>query len=224
MIRSGDLANSGQLPSEGELARTLGVSRPTVREALALLQVEGIVTRRHGSGSFVNAPPETINARVDELLSIPQLISKNGLRPEMTNLEVRRVSAPRATTRALRLPAGSNVTVVRRLYLANGRPAVWAIDYLPDPNLATSPAWEEFQGDLLAFLREQVGKPVAYATAAISLREADQATALELRLKPRTSVLWIDQVAYTAHHEPVAHSIGANSPGMIRFHVFRRVV
>jgi DNA-binding FadR family transcriptional regulator len=52
-ILSGALRPGDRLPSERDLARTLGVGRPAVREAIAALQNERIVTTRPGAGSFV---------------------------------------------------------------------------------------------------------------------------------------------------------------------------
>lgn len=52
-VLSGALAVGTRLPSERELARTLEVSRSSVREAVAALQVEGVVATRPGAGSFI---------------------------------------------------------------------------------------------------------------------------------------------------------------------------
>ena len=52
-IRSGAFAAGERLPSERQLARRLGVGRASVREAIAALQVQGVIETRPGSGSFV---------------------------------------------------------------------------------------------------------------------------------------------------------------------------
>jgi DNA-binding FadR family transcriptional regulator len=58
-IRSGLLAPGERLPSERDLARSLEVSRASVREAIAALQVQGVVETRPGAGTFVVAAPST---------------------------------------------------------------------------------------------------------------------------------------------------------------------
>jgi DNA-binding FadR family transcriptional regulator len=54
-VRSGTYAPGERLPSERELARRLEVGRASVREAIAALQVQGVIETRPGSGSFVAA-------------------------------------------------------------------------------------------------------------------------------------------------------------------------
>jgi DNA-binding FadR family transcriptional regulator len=57
LIDSGEYAVGGRLPTERDLAEQLKVSRPTVREALIALEVEGRVRIRVGSGIYVSEPP-----------------------------------------------------------------------------------------------------------------------------------------------------------------------
>jgi len=53
LIRSGEYLPGARLPPERDLAKQLGVSRPSVREALIALEVEGLVEVRIGSGIYV---------------------------------------------------------------------------------------------------------------------------------------------------------------------------
>jgi DNA-binding FadR family transcriptional regulator len=61
-ILGGDLANGSRLPAERELADQYGVSGATVREAVRVLGAMGLVSVRHGSGSFVTAETNTMIA------------------------------------------------------------------------------------------------------------------------------------------------------------------
>lgn len=66
-LRAGD-----RLPGERDLASLLGVSRPSVREAMRVMQAEGRVVVRHGAGIFV-AEPETQQRLRASLLGVPDL-------------------------------------------------------------------------------------------------------------------------------------------------------
>ena len=63
MIDSGELRPGDQLPTTHELADALQVSRPSVREALAALEILGLVDSRPGSGCYVRTPPAPIAQR-----------------------------------------------------------------------------------------------------------------------------------------------------------------
>lgn len=56
LIKSGEFPPGARLPPERDLAKQLGVSRPSVREALIALEVEGLVEVRIGSGIYVRVP------------------------------------------------------------------------------------------------------------------------------------------------------------------------
>jgi DNA-binding FadR family transcriptional regulator len=64
-IRSGRLAPGARLPTEQELMAAMGVSRTVVREAVAALRADGLVTTRQGSGAFVAADASRVPFRID---------------------------------------------------------------------------------------------------------------------------------------------------------------
>lgn len=66
LIGSGEFAPGARLPAERDLARQLGVSRPSVREALIALEVEGWVEVRTGSGIYVQAQRGAARAPADD--------------------------------------------------------------------------------------------------------------------------------------------------------------
>src|SRR3990172_13189460 len=78
------------LPSEPRLARQLGVSRSTLREAMRPFEQRGLVTRRQGVGTFVSSPPRVIEAGLEQLVSIQRLAARQGLQTSMGELRVLR--------------------------------------------------------------------------------------------------------------------------------------
>jgi DNA-binding FadR family transcriptional regulator len=71
LIKSGEFGAGSRLPPERDLARQFGVSRPSVREALIALEVEGLVDVRIGSGIYVRAPSEGAINDAPEALAGP---------------------------------------------------------------------------------------------------------------------------------------------------------
>lgn len=72
-IAAGKYAASGRLPSETQLVQQFGVSRPTVARAFRDLEVEGIIERRAGSGTYVRATSSQVTATRQIGLLIPGL-------------------------------------------------------------------------------------------------------------------------------------------------------
>lgn len=70
-ILSGQYAHGSRLPSERDLAQRLKVSRPAVREAIGALQNEGMVTTRHGSGTYVADCPLQVNEAAPDYAGLP---------------------------------------------------------------------------------------------------------------------------------------------------------
>ncbi|HRE21780.1 MAG TPA: GntR family transcriptional regulator, partial [Rhabdaerophilum sp.] len=65
-LDSGALPVGARLPTERELAEQLNVSRPTIREALIALEVEGRIRIRVGSGIYVCEPPPFPHAMTED--------------------------------------------------------------------------------------------------------------------------------------------------------------
>ncbi len=71
LVQSGSLKSGQQLPPERELATTLEVSRPSLREALRALSLLGVLTIRQGGGVFVSSlDPESLLAPLHFFVSL----------------------------------------------------------------------------------------------------------------------------------------------------------
>lgn len=91
-IRSEDYAADERLPSERTLASELGVARNTVREALDVLETLGVIRRRAGSGSFVQAATEGEDAGPGDVAAetspLDLQVMRGILEPEMIRLAI----------------------------------------------------------------------------------------------------------------------------------------
>lgn len=79
-IEQGVYKEKEKLPSEFELAKQLGVSRATLREALRVLEEENVIIRRHGVGTFVSARP-MFTSGIEQLSSVTEMIRQAGRKP-----------------------------------------------------------------------------------------------------------------------------------------------
>ncbi len=110
LILQGILRPGERLPSERELSERLGVSRPSLREAVAELQATGLLTTRAGSGIFV--------AEVLGSAFSPALIRLFGKHDEAVSdyLEFRRDLEGLAAERAAKLGSDTDLAVIAAIF------------------------------------------------------------------------------------------------------------
>src|SRR5260370_11442742 len=124
-IRERQLAAGDRLPNEPDLARQLGVSRMTLREALGSLERDGFLHRRPGVGTFINAQAHLqLDRGLDELFSTTDLIESHGYKAGAKHVEVRRELADAAVAEALHVDPGASVVHVERTRLAGNTPVI----------------------------------------------------------------------------------------------------
>ena len=70
LITSGDVNGDGRLPTERDLATRLGVGRRLLREALDVLEEEGLIWRRQGKGTFIGQPPDPHGQLAAEMVDL----------------------------------------------------------------------------------------------------------------------------------------------------------
>src|SRR5215212_5526191 len=129
-ITDGTFRPGSQLPTEAELCEMLGVSRTVVREALRVLEDDGLVTRRHGVGTFVRNNPILKNLNFN--FGITEMIESAGLKPGTSHLVLQKETADVEKAEQLRVPLGTPLLTVERIRTANGRPVVYSLDTLAE--------------------------------------------------------------------------------------------
>ncbi len=107
-IKSGMFPVGGKLPSEFELAEKMGVSRPSIREALSALQAVGMITSRAGSGNYVLKIPSA-----DEEQDAPHLIENEAGCLEV--MEARSILEPPVAAYVARKHSPDEITALRNI-------------------------------------------------------------------------------------------------------------
>lgn len=174
LIEDGDMPVGSRLENEVELAERLGVSRPTMRRAIAYLVDRGMLVRKRGVGTQIVHPKVR---RPVELTSLYDDLRKSGQAPrtEVRCLEVRR--APDHVAEALGMPAGLDVTWFERLRHAGGEPLAIMHNAVPVDLLALRA--EDLAAHGLYELLRAAGHVPRMASQTVGARSA---TAAETRL------------------------------------------
>jgi GntR family transcriptional regulator len=123
-----ELSPGDAIPSERALVQRLGVSRVTVRQAIADLVETGALERVHGKGTYVTGPQ--VDSRL-HLTSFSREMRDRGLSPASVVLSATEEPANHGVAQALRLRPGRPVICVKRLRTAEGAPMAYEVGYYP---------------------------------------------------------------------------------------------
>ena len=191
-IAAGALAPGDALPPERELAAMTGLSRVTVRKAVADLVASGALAQRRGSGTFVAPRLERVEQSLSLLTSFSEDMARRGKAARSVWLERGVAQAAPEEMVALALPAGARVARLERLRLADGVPlsierAALAEADLPDP-ASVGPS-------LYAALDARGLRPVR-AIQRISAAALDAREAALLEVAPGAAGLRIERIGY----------------------------
>jgi GntR family transcriptional regulator len=129
LILSGKLEPEAKIQSERDFSEELGVSRMTVRKALTELVGEGLLERRHGSGTFVAKPRVTYESH--ELVNYLQALQDRNLAVASQLLEFSEVAASRRLAESLEVEIGHPLYRVVLLRFANRVPVVLERGFFP---------------------------------------------------------------------------------------------
>ncbi len=215
--------NGSFLPSEPELARRLGVSRATLREAMRSFEERGWILRRQGVGTVVTRPPEVIESGLEVLESLEVLARRKGLEVKVGQLEVRQRPPQGDEVRLLNLAESEQVVEIARTMLASGRPVAYLVDVLPRSLAPEEALRSQFRGSVLDLLLARPEPALGYSRTEITAVAAPQEIARRLSIQRGDVLLLFEAYLYTKEGVAIDHSCSYFLPGIFRFHVLRRV-
>ncbi|MGW6985532.1 GntR family transcriptional regulator [Streptomyces sp. NPDC054932] len=204
-IQAGEYGPGDRLPGENDLMATYEVARMTARQALGVLQNEGLAEARKGAGVFVRAFKPLRRRGIQRLAheqwgSGRSIWSVDAEDRELVvdGIDVREEEAEGRVCDALGVPAGTRVWVRSRRFVLDGRPVLFAVSYLPSDIVAGSAIAEADTGPggTYARLAELGHEPVHFREEIRSrMPSADEAERLSLSMG--TPVIQIVRTAFT---------------------------
>lgn len=221
-IDKGIFKEKEKLPSEFELAKSLGVSRATLREALRLLEEENVIIRRHGVGTFVNSKP-IFTSGIEQLSSVSSMIRKAGMEPGTIYLSS--MQAIPSEDDILRFQCGDEKSIVtmERVRTANGEPVVYCVDKVPKNYLPNDFLIRE-EGSIFTALEESGEIHISYAVTFIDPVGYHEIASPTLNCEPETSLLVLKQLHYDENDRVVLYSKNYFRADKFSFHVVRKRV
>lgn len=190
-----------RLPTERDLAVELDVSRPTVRQALAHLEVDGLVYRVQGAGTF--AAPHRITKTI-ELTSFSEDMRARGLEPGSRTVLAEVAPAGSLAATALGIGPDDAVVQLERVRTADGTPVCHEVVRLP--GWVGTDILDEIDGGSLYEILERRGVRVDHAEQSVTATVLDAATAQLLDAPPRSAALHVARTTFDVRGRAVEHA------------------
>ncbi|HET6714927.1 MAG TPA: GntR family transcriptional regulator [Actinomycetota bacterium] len=220
-ISSGRIPPGSKLPPEPALAEELGVSRPTLREALRSLEEDGFVSRTRGAGTYATHRPRLRN-NLDVNFGVTEAIRASGMEPGTTQSSVHTDGASDDEAATLDLHPGDPVVRLERVRTADGDPVVLSVDVVSASRLAAAELTSMPLDGSVYELLEQHGSPVEHGVVRVEPAKADRALAKRLGVKSGALLMYMRQIDFGREGEPLLLSHEHHLAEAFEFTVVRR--
>lgn len=207
-----------QIPGEQELCDTYGVSRTVVRQALRELELDGVITRRKGKGTFI-AEPKINEGLIQKLTGFYQDMVERGLKPVTRVLHQSVVPATERVAEFLDISVGTKVVDIQRLRYINDEPILVVTTYIPFdvyPPLATVDLTNR---SLYEFLEKEGGIFITRGRRYIEAVLANETEALLLGVERGAPLMMLDSVSFTESGQPIEYYHALHRGDRSRFEV-----
>ncbi|MEV5557131.1 GntR family transcriptional regulator [Nonomuraea wenchangensis] len=205
-IERGTLEPGAKVPSEAKLMEHYGVARMTIRNALQVLQAEGLTVAEHGRGVFVRSRPPVRRLASDRFARRHREQGKAafiaetegvGGKPSVDSIQISETEPPADVAQRLGLGKRDKVLIRSRRYLINGHPVETAVSYLPASIARGTRIAEPDTGPGGIYARlEEMGHRLDHFDEEVKSRMPMREEVKALRLAPGTPVFHLVRTAY----------------------------
>lgn len=225
-ILAGHYPPGSQFPSEVELVEEYGVSRTTVRSALAALEAEGLIQRRWGVGTFVSGQ-QHISHQIEEALDFTVLIASSGYTPGVQVLGATAIEAGSLESGRLDVDEGSPLLRVSKIFTADGDPVIYVVNLIPQRILGDGLFIEvqrrpELTEPIYTFLEETCGQRVDYHIATLAAILARDSEIAIPNIDPISPVLTMSSIGHDREGRPVFESRSTYPDPRLQMKLLRR--
>jgi GntR family transcriptional regulator len=205
MILTGKLLPDSKIPSEREFSEDLGVSRMTVRKAITELVNEGLLERKHGSGTYVAKPK--ITYEYTEMVSYEQAMRQRNLSTASQLLEFSEMVASRRLADLLEIEIGNPLYRVVLLRFANRVPVIMERGFFPCSQIPRLEEWDLEKSSVLDLMTSVYGIKVGRISQTIEAITAVDVVAQQLRVEEGFPLLMLSRIIYSSvSQKPVVFS------------------
>jgi GntR family transcriptional regulator len=217
-VQSGTWAPGNQIPGEQDLCELYGVSRTVVRQALLELELEGVINRRKGRGTFI-ALPKINEGLIQKLTGFYQDMVERGLKPGTKVLHQNVEPASEKVANFLGIKPGDQVIDILRLRYINEEPIQLVTTYIPFeicPGLAQVDLTDL---SLYEYLEKECGIFIAKGRRYIEAVLAYETEAELLGIERGAPLLMLDSISFSESGQPIEYYHALHRGDRSRFEV-----
>ena len=218
MIKEDVFKKGEKIPSEPILAKQLQVSRSTLREAIKLLQRQGILISKNGDGTYVNKNTENINSSMNILQSTEAMIRNSGLTVSQSDMTV--YERKMIYEWVEKLKNGEDAVVIERLRRNEDKDLAYTFNIIPK-NIAGDFFKEGIKGSLLYVLEEKLNIKINYALSEICIIDGTGIFDKKAVDKLGDKTLLLKQLHFDENDKPIFYSYDYMNNKYIKFFVKR---
>ena len=205
-----------RLPTEEEFCKEYSVSRTTVRNALRLLKMEGIIEQSRGRGTIV-ARPKVHEYILQSVIGSYALVYPQGGRLTTKVLETAVVIPPKPIKSALKLDEGQEATIIARIRIVDNEPLFWTTAYVPY-DICPDFVKDDFENrSFFDLLENKYGIYVACATRTITSVLSTYRTVNYLGVEHGSPLSKVVVISYIEDGTPVEYSESFFRGDRVRF-------
>lgn len=223
-IRSSSYPPESLFPSEADLVAEFSVSRATIRSALAVLEAEGQIVRKHGVGTFVSKISKIKNP-INRPMEFTELISSGGFEPGVKNHSTVIIQADDGLASDLSLDGGSQIIRLHKTFTADNEPAITLYTSIPawlfDGNIDDVLEHPENTEPFFDFLEERCGQRVEKMVATFWPDNLQNSGFHVEKFDLSAPVLMMEYIAYNHEETPIFHSLQAYLSKHMKFNLIR---
>lgn len=204
LIEEPEFRNGAFLPNEVDLAKKLGISRNTIRQALNKLVFEGLLVRKKGIGTTV--ADKSVSSKVTNWMSFTQEMEAKGLVPETFKIDVSWVRPIADVMHVFGVPAEKEVLKLVRLRGLKDNPFVYFVSYF-HPRIGLS-GEENFSRPLYDILEQDYSIIAKMSKEEIRACAADDFIAGQLSIPRGFPILVRKRVVFDPGGRPIEYNVG----------------
>lgn len=204
LIETNYFKQGERLPGESTLAKELGVSRSSLRQALLILQEDGIINNVQGKGNFLAKSKKNIEIGLERLGDVTKMFNKEDYNDVIIDINYETPSKWLQTI--LQIKSNMLIAVIKRSYKINGEFACFCITIIPYDKMSAYNLDMNNEKEILSFIEDRIYEDVSSAKTEIKITTSGDFIAESLNISEDTTLILFEETMYTDFGNPIALS------------------